>query len=119
MKRLLKRKISKKIRRLRKKYKNTKKKLKNFLYLSKRKSKMGCNCNKSKKADGNIIVTDPATRMFLCDLCAYSVETKIVGLTCGKLARPEYDDKGNELTCGCILNLKTKLKKARCPQGKW
>jgi|TARA_R110002074_G_scaffold199854_1_gene367672 hypothetical protein len=119
MKRLLIKKFFKKIRKLRKIIKKIKKKFVKFLYLSKRKNNMGCNCGKSKKANGEVIITDVETRLFMCDICPYSVETPIVGITCGKLARPEYDDKGKELTCGCILKLKTKLKKARCPQGKW
>tara|TARA_R100001015_G_C4546159_1_gene109063 strand:+ start:164 stop:526 length:363 start_codon:yes stop_codon:yes gene_type:complete len=119
LKRLLKRKISKKIRSLRKKYKKTKKKLKNFLYLSKRKSKMGCNCGKSKKGTGDFVITDPDTRMFLCRQCPESRETSLVGLTCGRLAMPEYFDDGKQKNCGCILKLKTAMKKQRCPQGKW
>jgi|TARA_R110000744_G_scaffold105586_1_gene201756 hypothetical protein len=119
MKRLLIKKLFKKVRKLRKIIKNTKKKLVRLLYLSTRKDTMGCNCGKSKKSSGEIIITDPTTRLFMCDICTYSISTPIVGLTCGKLARPEYDSSGKEITCGCILNLKTKLKKARCPQGKW
>ena len=80
---------------------------------------MGCNCGKSKKSPGNIVITDPDTRMMVCKMCPYSNDTALVGLVCGKLARPEHYEDGKEKTCGCILKLKTKLKKQRCPQGKW
>jgi hypothetical protein len=80
---------------------------------------MGCNCGKSKKHDGTLSISDPKTRMWLCKVCPYSIDTPVIGLTCGKLLKPEYDENGKQLTCGCILTLKTKLKKTRCPQGKW
>jgi len=74
---------------------------------------MGCNCGKSKKAEGKIIITDSKTRMMLCEMCPNSTKNSIVGLVCGKLAQP------TDKTCGCILKLKTKLRNQRCPQGKW
>jgi len=80
---------------------------------------MGCNCGKSKKHAGDIVITDPESRMFLCRQCSYSKENSVTGLTCGTILMPTYDDNGKQLTCGCILKLKTKLKKQRCPQGKW
>jgi len=83
------------------------------LYLFKRRIQMGCNCGKSKKSEGKIIITDPATRMLMCKVCPQSNKTAIVGLVCGKLAQP------TENTCGCILKLKTQLRNQRCPQGKW
>tara|TARA_B100002019_G_C21005226_1_gene467266 strand:- start:400 stop:624 length:225 start_codon:yes stop_codon:yes gene_type:complete len=58
-------------------------------------------------------------RMMICRACPFSRETTGVGLTCGKLLRPEYDQYGNQLTCGCILKAKTALKNQRCPQNKW
>ena len=80
---------------------------------------MGCNCGKSKKHAGQIVITDPESRMFLCRQCRYSKENSITGLTCGTILKPTWDDNKKQLTCGCILKLKTKLKKQRCPQGKW
>tara|TARA_R110001583_G_scaffold3293_40_gene21442 strand:- start:2400 stop:2642 length:243 start_codon:yes stop_codon:yes gene_type:complete len=80
---------------------------------------MGCNCGKSKKGSGLVIIKDYDSRMFICKQCPYSRENKITGLTCGKLLKPTYDDNDNQLTCGCILKLKAKLKAQRCPQGKW
>jgi len=74
---------------------------------------MGCNCGKSNKGKGNIIITDEATRMMVCKMCPEINKVSVVGYVCGKLAQP------TENTCGCILKLKTKLKKQRCPQGKW
>jgi hypothetical protein len=85
------------------------------LYLLKRRIQMGCNCGKSKKAEGNIIITDSATRMMMCKVCPESNEVAVVGLVCGKLAKPTT----KPATCGCILKLKTKLRNQRCPQGKW
>jgi hypothetical protein len=114
----MKRLFRKKLKKLQKKYKNTKKKLSLFLYLSKRRNCMGCNCAKNKghigKRGKDVIISDPSARMFLCSMCPSSIENRIVGLTCGKLARPVKNE-----TCGCILNIKTKLKDQRCPQGKW
>ena len=64
---------------------------------------MGCNCGKSKKSKGNIIITDSATRMMMCKVCPQSNKNSVVGLVCGKLAQPTHN------TCGCILKLKTRL----------
>ena len=83
------------------------------LYLLKRRILMGCNCGQSQKAKGNIVITDPATRIVICKMCPQVSRNSVVGLVCGKLAQP------TENTCGCILKLKTKLKRQRCPQGKW
>jgi len=74
---------------------------------------MGCNCGKSKKSEGTIVITDASTRMVICKLCTESNDNSALGLICGKLAQP------TDKTCGCILKLKTKLRNQRCPQGKW
>tara|TARA_R100001129_G_C5257013_1_gene230008 strand:+ start:36 stop:374 length:339 start_codon:yes stop_codon:yes gene_type:complete len=83
------------------------------LYLLKRRILMGCNCGKSNKSQGNIIITDSATRLMICKMCPQVNKVKALGYICGKLAQP------TDKTCGCILKLKTKLKGQRCPQGKW
>jgi|TARA_R110000823_G_scaffold196102_1_gene327437 hypothetical protein len=83
------------------------------LYLLQRRIHMGCNCGKSNKAKGNIIITDSATRMVICEVCTESNKNSVIGLVCGKLAQP------TKKTCGCILKLKTKIRSQRCPQGKW
>tara|TARA_Y100000592_G_scaffold39085_1_gene62037 strand:- start:434 stop:763 length:330 start_codon:yes stop_codon:yes gene_type:complete len=83
------------------------------LYLLKRRILMGCNCGKSKKSQGKIIITDASTRIMICKMCPQVNKLPAVGLVCGKLAQP------TDNTCGCILKLKTKLKRQRCPQGKW
>jgi len=80
---------------------------------------MGCNCGKSKKSEGNIVIRDKEARMFICQSCKDSVTNSITGLTCGTLLKPTYDENKKQLTCGCILKLKTALKVQRCPQGKW
>tara|TARA_R100001015_G_C4607068_1_gene162166 strand:+ start:901 stop:1143 length:243 start_codon:yes stop_codon:yes gene_type:complete len=80
---------------------------------------MGCNCGKSKKHAGETVITDSEARIFICKHCEYSKENSVTGLTCGTILKPTWDDDGNQLTCGCILKLKTKLRKQRCPQGKW
>jgi len=80
---------------------------------------MGCNCGKSKKASGQVVITDTESRMFICKHCSYSKENVVTGLTCGTILKPTWDENKNQLTCGCILKLKTKMKKQRCPQGKW
>ena len=54
------------------------------LYLLQRRIRMGCNCGKSKKSKGNIIITDPKTRMMMCKMCNESNQSPIVGLVCGK-----------------------------------
>jgi hypothetical protein len=112
----MKRLFRKKLRKYRNKFRVFKKKLYLFLYLSKRRKCMGCNCGKKRisKRSKDVIITDPEARMFLCSMCPSSIENRLIGLTCGKLARPVKNE-----TCGCILNLKTKLKEQRCPQGKW
>ncbi len=58
-------------------------------------------------------------RTQICRRCPYVKQTTGVGLTCGTLLRPEYDRYGNELTCGCILKLKTPMVNKHCPQNKW
>jgi hypothetical protein len=80
---------------------------------------MGCNCGKSKKHAGQTVITDSEARMFICQHCPYSKDNKVTGLTCGTLLNPTHDEDGNQLTCGCILKLKTKLRNQKCPQGKW
>jgi len=88
-------------------------KLFSVLYLLQRRILMGCNCGQSKKSQGNIVITDEATRMMICKKCPEVNKLSVIGHVCGKLAQPTKD------TCGCILKLKTKLKNQRCPQGKW
>lgn len=58
-------------------------------------------------------------RLMICRQCPFVRNTAGVGLTCGTLLRPEYDDYGNKLTCGCILNAKARLSSQHCPQNKW
>ena len=58
-------------------------------------------------------------RLQICRSCPFSRNTPGVGLTCGKLLRPDYDEYGRKLTCGCILRAKTLLPNERCPQNKW
>lgn len=58
-------------------------------------------------------------RMNICSRCPYVKQTYAVGMTCGTLLRPEYDNNGKQLTCGCVLKAKTILSGQSCPQNKW
>jgi hypothetical protein len=58
-------------------------------------------------------------RLQVCRACPFVRNTPAVGLTCGKLLRPEYDQYGNKLTCGCVLAAKTIMPNQHCPQKKW
>lgn len=59
------------------------------------------------------------TKKLICSTCPFSeynfriILKMRVGLTCGKLF--EETDK----TCGCALEIKTKLPMFDCPQSKW
>lgn len=78
-----------------------------------------CNCpgdeqkRKHKKA-----LENPKVRKTYCHRCPKFQKTMLVGPTCGTLAIPEYEN-GKMTACGCILNIKWKIKSAHCPQGKW
>ena len=41
---------------------------------------MGCNCGKSNKSKGNIIITDEATRMMVCKMCPEINKVSVVGM---------------------------------------
>ena len=58
-------------------------------------------------------------RLMICRQCPFVRQTPGVGLTCGTLLRPDYDKFGRKLTCGCILQAKTRLAGKQCPQNKW
>jgi len=60
----------------------------------------------------------PKERISICRRCRFS-KKNFVGLTCGTLLRPTYDKYGNELTCGCQLDIKIYIKREFCPQEKW
>ena len=77
---------------------------------------MGCNCPGEV---GKTLKMDPAVRLNICRACPKYKRNPIVGPTCGTLAIPEYDKDGKEVACGCILNIKTRMKNKHCPQGKW
>ena len=58
---------------------------------------MGCNCGKSKKGAGLVVIKDYESRMFICRQCPYSKDNKITGLTCGTLLKPTYDEDKKQL----------------------
>ena len=58
-------------------------------------------------------------RLQICSQCPFMQRTRLSGMTCGTLLKPEYDQYGNELTCGCVLNVKARMKNQHCPQNKW
>lgn len=58
-------------------------------------------------------------RLEVCRKCPFVRQAKGLGLTCGTVLRPEKDRYGNQLTCGCVLSVKTALAKTSCPQKKW
>ena len=64
------------------------------------------------------VLENPKIRKNKCVYCPKFKENLLVGPTCGTLAIPEYED-GKMVACGCILNIKWKIKSAHCPQGKW
>jgi hypothetical protein len=59
------------------------------------------------------------TRMAICLGCKYRKDNFFVGDTCGPFLNPQFDAKGNKLTCGCVLKLKWKLLNYHCDQRKW
>ena len=76
----------------------------------------GCDCPEEV---GRELLKDPAVRLNTCRACPMYKRNLIVGPTCGTLAIPEYDEEGKMIACGCILNIKWRIKSAHCPQGKW
>ena len=76
----------------------------------------GCDCPEEV---GQELLKDPAVRWNTCRACPKYKRNMIVGPTCGTLAIPEYDDDGKIVACGCILNIKIRMKNKHCPQGKW
>ena len=54
-------------------------------------------------------------RMDICRTCPYF--RRLFG-TCGTPVWGERLDTGEEL-CGCVMVAKTKLKRSKCPVGKW
>ena len=78
-----------------------------------------CNCPGDEVQQKRIkTLENPNVRMSYCNLCPKRKINMLVGPTCGTLAIPEYED-GKMTACGCILNIKTKMKNKHCPQGKW
>lgn len=79
-----------------------------------------CNCSENSKVlqQRKKTLQNPHVRMSYCHSCEKKRMNPIVGPTCGILAIPEWKD-GKMVACGCILNIKTKMKSASCPQGKW
>jgi len=77
---------------------------------------MGCDC---PGEEGRKLKMDPTVRLSICRACPKYKRNALVGPTCGTLASPEYDENGKEIACGCILNIKTRMKSKHCPQGKW
>ena len=54
-------------------------------------------------------------RLKICSKCSELTFTKAINShTCGKFLFPKTG-----ISCGCILKLKTPLKKQSCPQSKW
>tara|TARA_R110001599_G_scaffold305496_2_gene511809 strand:- start:4134 stop:4355 length:222 start_codon:yes stop_codon:yes gene_type:complete len=58
-------------------------------------------------------------KLEVCRRCPFVKHTAAVGLTCGTLLNPEYDHRGQQLTCGCILQAKVRVPGQHCPQNKW
>ena len=52
-------------------------------------------------------------RMIICKGCQTHKQFKGV-IVCGLLGR-----KAKGVSCGCIINVKSKINNAKCPQGKW
>lgn len=63
---------------------------------------------------------EASRRLAICRACEFS-KTTGTQLTCGTpIVGDEVKYKGKKhRTCGCFLDLKTKLKPAACPLGKW
>jgi hypothetical protein len=78
-----------------------------------------CNCSGNEALEKRKkTLQNPAVRMSYCHSCEKKRMNPLVGPTCGILAIPEWKD-GKMIACGCILKIKTKMKSAQCPQGKW
>lgn len=63
---------------------------------------------------------EASRRLAICRACEFS-KTTGTQLTCGTpIVGDQVKYKGKKhRTCGCFLDLKTKLKPAACPLGKW
>lgn len=63
---------------------------------------------------------EASRRLAICRSCEFA-KTSGTALTCGTpIVGDEVKFKGKKhRTCGCFLDLKTKLKPAACPLGKW
>lgn len=62
------------------------------------------------------LTTDYKERMSICSSCSATKGQNGKVLTCGKLGKQTY---GKNATCGCILNIKARLKSMHCPRKKW
>ena len=70
-----------------------------------------CNCPGDELAQQHKkSLENPKVRMSYCHACPKKQKNMIVGPTCGTLAIPEWEN-GKMTACGCILNIKTKLKR--------
>ena len=55
-------------------------------------------------------------RLTICKSCPHSVMNLGVR-TCGPIGRPTPVEGGS--LCGCVMEIKTKLRTSKCPIGKW
>lgn len=60
------------------------------------------------------LTTKYKERIDICKSCTAIQGDKV--LTCGELGKPT---KGRYPTCGCILNIKARIKGMHCPREKW
>lgn len=54
--------------------------------------------------------------MAICRACPYS-QMNMTFRTCGPLGRPTAVEGGT--LCGCVMDVKTRLRTSKCPIGKW
>lgn len=62
------------------------------------------------------LTKDYETRIAICRSCTATKEQSGKVLICGKLGKQTY---GKNATCGCVLNIKARLKVMHCPRKKW
>ena len=79
--------------------------------------------NNTKHEGSNSLIErkDYKKRLSICSDCPDSRFSFGVGLTCGYFLNifPPGGIKPKNPTCGCVLSMKTKIKKSVCPQSKW
>ncbi len=60
------------------------------------------------------------TRLQICKQCTHATEFKRL-ISCGTflIGNTIVENEKVVHLCGCVMNVKTKIKSSKCPLGKW